>query len=156
MPAAKRDIYLEQGATARFALQWFQPTSPPRPYDITGAQVWMQLRTSAGEVLVDVRDGAGIELLGPLGLIRITLTAEQTWALTTRRVRYDLVLQLPGGDVIRLMEGRGQVSKATTDYREQTLIPDVTVPVDDSVLEAVVAGEAVPVAGPVPVWEVVL
>lgn len=135
MPAAKHDLYIEQGATYRRRLVFREADEldengevvPGQPIDLSGYSARMQVRrTQQGAVAIALNstlDG-GLHIDGPLGQIDIHMTDEQTDVLTPKTALYDIEIESPTGDVTRLMQG-----KITVD-------PNITQESDDPVLEA--------------------
>ena len=113
MAAGKLDIGIEQGATWRRQLTWYDtppaggPAGSQGPLkDLTGCTAHMQIRDRiGGTVLVDLTDTAGITLGGAAGTITIVITAEQTRAITGKKGVYDLYVIFPGDDERRVLEG---------------------------------------------------
>lgn len=115
MPAARKDLYVEQGATYYKAFTWYPPgpvdedglpTDPP--HDLTGCSARMQMRRKQGDVAVvnatsaepvdeaAIALGAGrIRLGGVTGKIEIILTDEDTDLLDFKEGVYDLEVQWP-------------------------------------------------------------
>ncbi len=125
MPAAKRNLTIEQGATWResFALLQPAPVGTPiadlLPIDITGYSARMQIRPdyASATVLAELTPAnAGISITPATGKIDLYISAADTAALTftdTAAV-YDLELIEPGGDVIRLLKGSVTLSPEVT------------------------------------------
>lgn len=125
MPAANYDLWIEQGATFRFAMVFGfrdgtldadgNPTMTP--YDLTGCKVRMQIRRSRGsEVLVSATtSNGGIKVTDPVGgRIEVTITDEATDSLNVSRAKYDLEVGYPSGDVVRAIQGNVRVSPNIT------------------------------------------
>jgi hypothetical protein len=123
MPAAKYDLHVETGATFRLSFVYGRRTGATdvdgnpvvEPYDLTGCTARMQIRQSIGrDVLVQADTDAGIVIDGPAGRIVVTLTDEQTATLVVRRGVYDLEVEYPSGDVVRVLEGKVTISANVT------------------------------------------
>jgi hypothetical protein len=139
MPAAKRTLYIEQGATFRLGFNWHsvlvdgdgnpildgagQP-QPGAPIDLTGATGRMQIRpTLVGSALISATTGgsgpgSGTITLGTTnGRVDIKFPASLTDTLTTEAAVYDLEIVLPDGgegDVQRVLQGPITVSLNVT------------------------------------------
>lgn len=132
MAAATLDITIEQGATWRQSLTWYQPDGVT-PYDLTGAQARLQLRSAHGTaVLVDlnekgtagatlgtdgvtpVSDGQ-IALGGATGTIDIVMLASATERLNLRKAAYDLTVKVAAGDTDRVLEGKVTIKPSITE-----------------------------------------
>ncbi len=113
MAAGTLNIAIEQGATWRRQLTWYDPPPTGSPAgtqgplkDLTGCAAHMQIRDRiGGTVLVDLTDTAGITLGGVAGTIDIVITAAQTRAITGKKGVYDLYVTFPGDDERRVLEG---------------------------------------------------
>ncbi len=118
MPAAKRNLAIEQFATFTKRLIWRD--SKKRPINLTGWTAKLQMRANAGSntVLLELSTENGGIVIDPLkGIIDLILTDEQTGALTFAAAVYDLVLTAPGapvGQAHRLIEGKVLVSPGVT------------------------------------------
>jgi hypothetical protein len=119
MAAGVVHLALEQGSTYRRRITWCEPgitagtVGPPR--DLTECVAHMQIRTGlGGTVLVDLTEISGLALGGVAGTIDIYITDVQTTAITMRRAVYDLYVQFPTGDRIRLIEGKVSIDPAVT------------------------------------------
>jgi len=121
MAAGTVNISLEQGATYRQRLRWLQPVDPstpdatPVPYDLSGCTAHMQIRTKVNApVLIELYDGDGITL-GADGVIDLVITSERTMLLELKKAVYDLYVNFPGGDSLRVIQGAVTVSLTVTD-----------------------------------------
>jgi hypothetical protein len=118
--AGKLDLSLEQGVTWRLPLLWRQPSpdggvTPGEPYDLTNATAKMQIRTIVGgKLLTQISDTDGIELGTTDGTLTLTLTALKTSAVTEESAVYDLFVNFPSGDAVRLLEGAVSCGLAVT------------------------------------------
>lgn len=113
MPAAPKNLFIEQGATFFLGFTWHRAgpvvdgqVTPGDPYDLTGCKARMQIRRKQGDpVLVTATSdapgegapvGAGrIFLGGATGRIEITLTDEDTDLLSAKTAYYDLEIEWP-------------------------------------------------------------
>src|SRR6478609_4366346 len=111
MTAAKRNLYIEQGATFNLSFVWNEGTSESigAPVDLTGCEARMQVRQKQqSPVIVDARsdgESPAIILGGATGAVEVTLTADMTDLLNVKSGLYDLEIQFPDGTVYRLLEG---------------------------------------------------
>lgn len=108
MTAGEYDLTMEQGATFDRLLT-YKPDGV-NPADLTGYTARMQVRkrlaTPDPPMLELTTENGRITLGGAAGTIRLYVTDEDTMSeLEGRRGVYDLELQTPGGEVIRLLEG---------------------------------------------------
>lgn len=113
MPAAKHDIYIEQGAAFLLELVWTD--SEGVPIDLTDFQGRMQLRgRPGGTILIDC--SPTIELGGVEGTITVPLNAMQTAEIAAQQGVYDLELHRVSNplDVTRLIEGKFSISPEVT------------------------------------------
>jgi hypothetical protein len=122
MTAAKRDLYIEQGATFQLSFVWYDgdTNEPGSPVDLTGAQGRMQIRKSqqAPALLDAVSFGPTPQILmgGDTGKITITLTPIDTNQLTTKTAMYDFEVEFLDGRVYRLLEGKANISPNITQF----------------------------------------
>lgn len=134
MPAAKRDLYIEQGATFKLGFNWYGILSdgdgnpvldengnpqPGGPVDLTGATARMQIReTYVGAPLLSATNANGRITLGTTnGRVDIKFPSSVTDLLTTENAIYDLEISLPDTpepDVQRVLEGKVKVSLNVT------------------------------------------
>jgi hypothetical protein len=141
MAAANFDIYVEQGATWRLSLVYgrkdgtldSQGNPNVVPYDLTGCIARMQIRQRRGsEVLISTTTlNGGIVFDTDLtsGKMRISISDEATDSLTMRSAKYDLELEYPSGDVVRLLQGNVTISgNITQDADLDNISPGVTYP----------------------------
>lgn len=103
MPATVWDFAIEQGATWMTSLILASR-------DLTDCTARMQIRETvlSPSTLLSLTSEpeAGIAITpGPPGVIAITITAEQTAAMTWKNGVYDLELISPNGSVERLLKG---------------------------------------------------
>jgi len=125
MPAAKKNLTIEQGATWRGTYTLLQPAAAGTPVanmlpiDLTGYSARMQIRPdyTSTTVLVELTPAnAGISITAATGQINLHISAADTAALTFTDAPavYDLELIEPGGDVIRLLKGSVTLSPEVT------------------------------------------
>lgn len=118
MPAAKINLTVEQGATFTHIVEWKDGKN--KPVNLTGYTAALQVRETAAEsspVLLEVGSvlpETGIVITPSTGTITITITDEETAALTFKKGVYDLLLSAPDGTKRRLMQGSFTVSPRVT------------------------------------------
>lgn len=115
MPAATYNIICEQGATLDRTLTL--KDSAGSLANLTGFTARMQVRTAAGSSSVTLElsnDNNRIILGGPLGTVKLKVSAAVTAALTPSDYVYDLEITAPNGDVTRLVEGKFKVKAEVT------------------------------------------
>jgi hypothetical protein len=130
MTAAKRDLYIEQGATFEFSFKWCHagstPTTPGVPYDLTNAIARMQIRKAQkGTLLLDAKsDGVDPEITlgGITGRITVLLTDQDTDMLAYKVSVYDLEVELASGHVYRLLQGNVTVDPNVTQDTEDPVV----------------------------------
>ena len=108
MPAAKKDLYIEQGATFEFSLIWTDESETPK--NLTGFQGRMQIREkieAADPALISLTSSpaAGISIVGAEGRVNVVISDEQTATLSIKRGVYDLEVEGADGRVYRLLQG---------------------------------------------------
>lgn len=104
MPAAKKNIVIEQFSTFTLPLRYLSKARIP--IDLTGYSAQMTIRSSTGALMIDMlTTNARIVLGGVLGTIAVTLSPIDTGGLSTAGGFYDLVLTNPTGIKTRLLEG---------------------------------------------------
>ena len=120
MPALKKDIYVEQGATFSLELVWRHAPADPDaegvPVDLTGASARMQFRRAQqSEVIVEATSSNGMISLGDdSGTIEIELPGDTTSEFTVKKAKYDLEIEMPDGRIHRLLEGAVTISPNIT------------------------------------------
>ena len=114
MSALKKNLLLEQRATFRLVLTW--KDAKLFPINLTGYSARLQIRlTPTSAVLFEASSANGkIVLGGAMGLITVTITDEETSALTFTNAVYDLKLGAPDGSAIRLLQGTVVLSPGVT------------------------------------------
>lgn len=128
MTAAKRDLYIEQGATFQLAFTWNEGTVDEigPPVDLTGCVARMQIRKAQQQAALLSATSAGIDpaivLGGATGTIAITLTDDMTDALTLKSALYDLEIEFPDETVYRLLEGGVTVSPNITQESDDPIV----------------------------------
>lgn len=120
MIAGTYNILCEQGTTFGrvLELQTPDPDDPNvfDPYDLTGHTARMQVRRtidSSTPMITLTTENGGITLMGEEGKIIISMTDEQTAALTSSGV-YDLEIIDGGGAVSRVVQGTFTLSLEVT------------------------------------------
>lgn len=128
MTAAKRNLYIEQGATFNLSFTWNEGTSAAvgPPVDLTGCKARMQIRAKQqSSAIVDaLSDGESpaIILGDAAGTIEVTLTDDMTDQLSLKSALYDLEIEFPDGTVYRLLEGTVTVSPNITQDPDDATI----------------------------------
>lgn len=115
MAAGTYDITIEQGATFTLNLRWLD--SEGTPIDITGYTARMQVRRKYSDktsVLSLTSQDNEIILGDSLGTIDVTASDEKTAAINIKAGVYDLELETPSGDVVRLVQGTAVISPEAT------------------------------------------
>jgi hypothetical protein len=112
MPAAKLNLTIEQGADFSKRLVWRDKNK--RPINLSGYTAKMQIRTSASssEVLFELSTANGRISMPGSGVIELSIAANDTD--TIKPGVYDVKLYAPGGQEIRLIEGKVTVSPGVT------------------------------------------
>lgn len=102
--AGKFDFVIEAGADWRPTL-WLEEDGKPRY--LAGYKATMHIRERVeGPLIKELKNGAGITIVGDEGKIQLELSAEETSALQITRGVYDLKLTRPITErVTRLLEG---------------------------------------------------
>jgi len=116
MPAAQLNLTIEQGATYRRKLSVSSGT-PAAPLNLTGYTIRMQVRPNvrSADVLIALNNSNGrITVNAAAGEFTLALSAAETAALSFNDGVYDIELQSPSGDVIRLAQGLVKVSPEVT------------------------------------------
>ena len=114
--AGKLNLTIEQGATFTKRLTW-KAGSPSAPVDLSGCTARMQVRAKISDtaVLLELTtENDGITLGDEAGTIDLSVTAEQSAAITWKGGVYDLEIEFADGVVKRLVEGSITVSPEVT------------------------------------------
>ena len=115
--AVKQPLEIEQGATFKFKINWFQDDEIT-PVDLTNYTARMQIRsevTSTTVLLELTTENGRITLNGASGVIDLYVSATDTAALAFTAGVYDLELvDGSNSDVYRLMYGLIEVSPEVT------------------------------------------
>lgn len=117
--AIQYDITVEQGANYTKAWTYCEADGIT-PVDLTGWSARMSLREGYADdgnavvLALTSSPAAGITITAASGLITIRMTATETQALTSDKLRYDLELVDPSGQVDRLFEGRVILKREVT------------------------------------------
>jgi hypothetical protein len=122
MTAAKRDLYIEQGATYRdLQFTWYQgddPLNPGPPVNLTGANARMQIRKTLTSLAMVTAVSTGvaprITLGGVLGTVAVVLTDEDTMLLVSKAAVYDFEIEDSTGVVHRLLQGKVTIDPNVT------------------------------------------
>ena len=109
------DLEVLQGAFFYRRITWELASAP---MDLTGAEIRMQARYAklADEMLIDATTDNGlIEIEDAAnGVFALRFPAELTDTFDFRTAVYDLEIEMPGGTVYRLLEGRIRVDPQVT------------------------------------------
>lgn len=84
------------------------------PVDLTDCTARMDIRDSAGVLLLSLTTENGRLVIAAPGRLIITLTAAETTAITWSAGSYDLELHMSNGDVTRWAQGAVSVSREVT------------------------------------------
>lgn len=111
---------ISQGATNAFSLTWNTGTADdPEPYDFTGHTARLQVRRRPGAdawvTLTSTPSASGqIGIDGTTLLVELEPEASSAWGTANRTGQWDLEIEDPTGDVVRLVMGPVEVSLETT------------------------------------------
>lgn len=114
MPAAKVNLYIEQGATFKRRLTLSDGAG--NPLDLTGCKLRMMGRESYDTASTQFEvstDTSGIVVTLP-NTVDITFSDEVTAAMTAPKGVYDLELEWSTGETDRLMQGAYTLSLEVT------------------------------------------
>jgi hypothetical protein len=121
MAAGVHNIVIESGATWREGVTLMEPDGET-PTDVTGYEVRMEVRTRAGatEALISISEVAGEDGEVTVGDAdgHLSLRITPTGTLKVRGLKkavYDIFIELPGGDVDKLLKGAVTVDPNVTD-----------------------------------------
>lgn len=117
MPAAKLNLLIEQGATFKHNLSLKAGDVTAPSMNLAGYKARMQMRPDlvSDEVVLELTSENGRIVITPnTGNLLLTLTAAETGALTFTKVVYDLELESPVGEVVRLLQGGVSLSRQVT------------------------------------------
>lgn len=133
MPAVKRSLYIEQGATWALGFTWYHiavdgegnPILDPDGNPTRGDPYWtnnfvgitadMQIRETVSKpVLTEASTDNGKIVISANGRVDIVLSDEDTMLLTKPKAVYDLEIQLTSVDRRRVLQGPVQVSLNVT------------------------------------------
>ena len=113
--AAIHNFTVNQGATLRRQFRW---TVAGQPVDLAGYRVHSQwrLKVTSPDALADLTtENGGIEITDPAsGVFALSMSAEQTSALSFKTAVYDIELISPAGVVTRLLAGTVTLSLEVT------------------------------------------
>lgn len=112
---AKVNLNIYQGATFRHRFVW--KDGKGKPINLTGYTARLQARESiesANAPITLTTENGGISLSGVTGAISLYMSDEATALITTKKLVYDLELEAPNGDVVRLVSGSINVSFEVT------------------------------------------
>lgn len=116
MPAGKKNLVLEQGATFTHIVRWKDTNG--NPVDLSGFSARMQVRSAKANntILLELTNTNGrIAINGPSGKLTLTVSAQDTAGIVSGGL-YDLEVIEPGAPevVTRLLEGKITVSREVT------------------------------------------
>lgn len=114
MSAAIIDLNVDQGSTYTLPLTYRDPNN--NTVDISGYSARMQLRKTISQETPDLSlvSPTSITVGTTNGQILVTMSAEQTGGLTSKKYVYDLEIESPSGVVTRLIQGNIFVSPQVT------------------------------------------
>ena len=110
----KRKLTILQGATFRKRWTW-RPGGVPM--DFTGCKARMQVRAEIDSTVVLLElttENGGIALGGTAGTVDLYVSDEDTTLIDWEGGVFDLEIEHASGEVTRLAEGSGSVSKEVT------------------------------------------
>jgi hypothetical protein len=112
MAAGKYNMLIQQGATYNQTITLKDPISN-EPVDITGCTAAAMVREQYSDT-TPVATFTCMIATGSDGVIQISLTPEQTSAISIERGVYDLELTYIGGTKDRIIQGNVVISKEAT------------------------------------------
>lgn len=112
--AGKLNLKILQGSTFQHVMTWKDGRA--RPVNLTGYTAFLQMRVAPeATILLELSTANGrITLGGTLGTITLSLTDEETRAITFSSASYDLLMEDAQGRRKRLVEGKVTVSPHIT------------------------------------------
>lgn len=115
-PTFSKDFLIKQGATFEWSMLWGTGKDPFVPHDLTGCSGRMQVRKTveAEEVLLDSTEQIVITFTPTPGEITIAINADDTAAIEWLDGVYDMEVVFPDTTVVRLLQGKVQVSPEVT------------------------------------------
>lgn len=100
----KLNLEMWQGAT--FEVTWTWWATDVTPMNLTGYTAHAQVRSAeSDDLLIDLKDGAGITLGGALGTVKLAMAATDTATVPGGLGKWDIELTAPNAEVYRLLEG---------------------------------------------------
>jgi len=103
---SKLNFILRRGSTLRRTLTWYQDERQTTPVDLTGYDAKMQIRSLAGELVIELSVfNGGITLGDAAGTISLYISATDSAAVLEDKCLYDLEMTATNNDVIPLVEG---------------------------------------------------
>lgn len=113
MSAAKINLAIEQRST--FRRSFIFKNKFKKPYDLSGYDARMQVRTPEGALLLDLSVENGRIVFEPLaGIVHLYVSDEDTAKLEFNKAVYDFNLLAPNGDTIRMVQGTVTLSPGYT------------------------------------------
>lgn len=118
MPAAKQNLFIEQGTTWRYTLALKSGATATSPsLNLTGYTANMQLRAdiaSAAPIIALSTANNRITIAPLIGQVDLVLSATETAALAFDRAVYDLEITSASGEVTRILQGSVTLSREVT------------------------------------------
>jgi hypothetical protein len=111
MPAARKDIVIEQGAT--FGLQLTLRLNATTPLTLTNYLIRAQLREDYSETSTPINFTI-TQRNDAQGSFILSLTATTTGGMKPVKYVYDVEIESPGGEVTRVMKGTAAVDPEVT------------------------------------------
>lgn len=120
------NFVIDQGSTKRVSLKYQRRSGFDsegqqlfEAYNLTGCTARLQVRQKTNTpVILDLSSSAGeiqIQAGGEQGRVDVVFSAQHTSALEVSQAIYDLRLTFPSGDVVRLVQGKIEVSPSVTE-----------------------------------------
>lgn len=99
------NLTFSQGATWKLSMTY--TSGDGQPIDLTDYTARMQARISynSPDAVLDLQDGAGINLGGTAGTIELLVPADQTEDIAAKQYVYDLEIESPSFEVSRVVQG---------------------------------------------------
>lgn len=117
MPAPVSDITYDftllQGETWELYVTVMDPDTPASALDLTGYAVRCQFRHKPGSSTI-LETPLAVVTNAASGILKLSLTAAETAALTARRFHYDVEVESPAGRVIRVLMGAVELDREVT------------------------------------------
>jgi hypothetical protein len=112
--AGEYDITIEQGSGFSLPLRWEAPEGSPVDFTGSTARLHARLKFRSAETLFELTtENGGIELTED-GKITLSMSAEDTAALTFSRGVYDLEIVPPAGEPYKIIKGNVFLKREAT------------------------------------------